>query len=452
MGVIAPWYLKAPQFDLYALFHEARFPFGECSRRIGKTTTGLVYVLEKLRANKEWVWRWCEPWKYQAREVVMPEMDRLQATCPEEFKFKFYKTDSFYEGPNGSRLYLRGVNEDRGESARGSFSHGITCDEYGFWKDPDYIVNEVLMPQTLSTNGQIIKLSTPPRDLGHKYYEERERAAREKRFIQKIIWEFEGHLYTKEQIQDICEAVGGANSPAWRREFLCEPVSDPDALVIPEFTDDNIVEDDYPMPDFCDVYVGGDSGADDNTFILFAWYDFVKNEVVCDIELVTRGETTASIISKWKRTEKELWNLKQPVKRVYDANLQLIYDIIGDHGLSVSPPRKDQKLAAIHELRVEVQARRFKFKRRCANAIRQFKVGMWKDDRHLDFERSEGLGHLDGIDAAIYLNRAIDRSRNPVPRNFGFNLENSFIPHQAPEYSKNEESLRSVFRPKRGKR
>lgn len=449
-GVIAGWYLELPQLDIFELLKRERFPFVECSRRGGKTTTTLVYVLEALRKNPEWIWRWCEPWKYQAREIVIPEMEILQRSCPQNLKFKFYHTDSFYEAPNGSRLYLRGVNDDKGESARGAFAHGITADEYGSWKDPDYIINEVLLPQTLSTNGKIIKTSTPPRDLDHPYYDERERAGRENRFIQKTIWDFEGHLYTRQQIEDICQAQGGKDSPGWQREFLCNPVADPETLVMPEFSDLNIVEDNYPQPDFCDLYTAGDSGADDNTAILFGWYDFTRNEVVIDSEYITRGSTTSQIIKDAKAIEERLWPGLKPHKRVYDADKQLLYDIIGDHGWSVMPPRKEDRIAAIHELRVEVQSAKFKVKRRCSNLIRQMQVGMWKDHRHLDFQRSDGLGHLDAIAAAIYFNRAVDRSRNPYPKGFGFDPQNSFIPRYEAPLSESESNLRSLLRPKRG--
>jgi len=449
-GIVGAWYLKEPQLDIYFLLHKERFPFVECARRGGKTTTTLVHVLEVLRKNPGWIWRWCVPWKYQAREIIMPEMAILQRECPDNFKFKFYHTDSFYEAPNGSRLYLRGVNDDKGESARGAFAHGITADEYGSWRDPEYIVNEVLLPQTLSTNGQIIKTSTPPRDLDHKYYDERERASRENRFIQKTIWDFEGHLYTRQQITDICEAQGGPECTAWKREFLCQPVADPETLVMPEFSDENIVDDTYPQPSHCDLYVAGDSGADDNTAILFGWYDFAKNEVVIDTEYVTRGTTTANIVRDAKVIEKRIWEGLKPHKRVYDADKQLLYDIIGDHEWSVMPPRKEDRIAAIHELRVEVQANKFKVKRRCANLIRQMQVGMWKDDRHLDFQRSDGLGHLDAIAAAIYFNRAVDRTRNPFPKGYGHDQSTSFMPRYGQNLSENEVNLRNLLRPKRG--
>jgi hypothetical protein len=116
-------------------------------------------------------------------------------------------------------------------------------------------------------------------------------------------------------------------------------------------------------------------------------------------------------------------------------------------GLSEVEPQKDDKIAAIHELRVEVGARRFKVKANCTNLIRQMKVGMWRDEKHTDFQRSEGLGHLDGVAAAIYFNRSIDRKLNPWPHNYGFHRESHFITQQrvsvAPDSS--EAAIAAVF-------
>lgn len=447
IGMIGPWYLKDYQMAGYELMIRERFPFLEFSRRIGKTTTGLVRAQEKCRQKEGTIWRWCEPWKYQAREIVMPEMDRMQDSCPTKYKFKYYKTDSFYELPsNGSRMYLRGLNEDRGESARGSFADGITIDEKGSIKDLHYVQNEVLYPQLLSTNGQLVSLSTPPRDLGHLYYDEKARAMRENRFIQLPIWASLDQLYSKKQIEDMCAAVGGETTPGWRREFLCEPVSDPDALVIPEWSDEeNILDDDHPRPDWFTPYVAGDSGIDDNTAILFGYYDFAKNEVVIEEELVINGRTTTEIVARAKEIEKALWK-SEPHKRTYDADKQLVFDIFVDLKWRVQMPQKQDKTAAIHELRVEVGARRFKVKRRCTQTCRQMKVGMWKDEKHLDFQRSEGLGHLDAVAAAIYFNRSIDRKLNPMPQNYGYNRDTQILnPSRAVRPDKTEEALNAIL-------
>jgi hypothetical protein len=418
--------LRPSQLDVYELLEREKFPFVEAARRFGKTTSILAFVFEKLLQNPGWICRWCFPNKNQAREVLGSEIVKFQKYAPKSKLFKYQTTDSVYIGPGGAKLYIRGVNEDRGDSARGPASNIIVCDEYGFWNEPDYIVREALFPQLENQPGQwLIKASTPPRNLGHRYYIEREEAARKGRFIQKIIYDNEA--LSKEELQIIIEESGGVDSPAFKRERLCEPVSDPDMLIVPEWTDENVAPDDYPRPEFYTPYVGGDSGADDNTVVLFGYYDFDKNELVVEDELVLNGSTTSFIVSHAKRIEAELWDDRRPKRRVYDAPKQLIYDIFVDHKWPVEMPPKDDKIAAIHKLRTEVRAKRFKVKAKCTTTIRQMKVGMWKDERHTDFERTEGLGHLDAIAAAIYLNRIIDRKLNPIPANQGLSKETHFI-------------------------
>lgn len=447
-GVIAPWYLRQSQLDVYELLMAQKFPFIEAARRFGKTNSILAFVLEKLRQNAGWICRWCFPNKNQAREVLGAEIVKIQKYCPESLKFKYQTTDSVYIGPQGSKLYIRGVNEDRGDSARGPASNIIVCDEYGFWNEPDYIVREALFPQLENQPGQwLIKASTPPRNLGHRYYTEREEAIRKGRFIQKIIYDNEA--LSKEELAIIIEESGGVDSPAFRRERLCEPVSDPELLIIPEWSpSENIVGDDYPRPEFYSPYVGGDSGADDNTAVLFGYYDFLKNEIVVEAEYVTAGRTTSEIVEHSKTIEAKLWQDKTPNKRVYDAPKQLIFDIFIDHKWPVQMPQKDDKIAAIHDLRVEVGQRRFKVKENCKHLCRQLKVGMWSNEKHTDFERTEGLGHLDAIAAAIYLNRCVDRRLNPIPANLGL----SKFTHHIPNASQNSEdaALRQAFRVRKG--
>lgn len=469
MGLVAVWYLRASQLEFYKLLLREKNAFAECSRRWGKTTTILAFVLEQLKANPGWICRWCFPFKNQAYEVLLAEMSKIQQWAPESDRFIYTVSGSVFTHANGSKLYIRGVNEDRGESARGAAANIIVCDEYGFWVEPDYVVKEVLSPQLLGQEGQwLIKVSTPPRDLGHRYYEERKIAIAKGRFIQKTIYDNES--LSQEELDKIIEEAGGIDSPSFRREYLCEPVSDPKSLIVPEFSDtENVVDDDYPRPEFFDSYVGGDSGADDNTVLLFGYYDFLKDETIIEDEIVLNGATSAVIIALAKIKELSLWNFEPAVdyeglaKRVlssgensesenaisevtkifgvatkkaylrsYDASKQLIYDIRGDHKYPVQMPNKADKHAAIHELRVEVGRRKFKFKRKCTNSIWQMKVGMWRDDKHTDFQRSEGLGHLDAIAAAIYFNRAINKNRNPWPANYGLHKETHLITNQSP--------------------
>lgn len=449
VGIFAPWYLRDSQIDIYELLVNCQEPFIEASRRFGKTTSIAVFVHELLNENPGWIWRWCAPDQKQARQIVKPIFSQIQNMTPEEKRAKWLTTDSHYRYPNGSLLYLVGVNQDKGESARGPAANGITLDEYGFWVEAEYIAKSILFPQLQNQAGQyFIKASTPPPDLDHVYYKEKQIAIRKGKFIQKLIWDNEA--LSKTELDKIIEEAGGVDSVTFRREYLCEEVSDPTKLVIPEWSEtENVVDDDYPYPEFYDTYVSIDSGADDNTACLFAYYDFHKNEVVVDREFFDNGKTTKQIIDECKKIETD--NNYSPHKRVYDGDKQLVYDVIGDHKYKVQLPLKQDKIASIHELRAEVGARRFKVKRRCSNLVYQMKVGMWSNDKHLDFQRSDTLGHLDGVASAMYLQRSVDRTRNPYPSNYGFNYQTHLInqPGSSP-LGQNAKALKSAFFPKRG--
>lgn len=445
-GIIAPWYLKPFQLEPYDVIRKNRFPFIEQSRRTGKTNEVLCFVLEQLIKNPGWICRWCEPWKYQAREIVMPEIEGIQRFARPEDRFVFKNTDSYYVHPNGSRLYLRGVNEDKGESARGPKAHIVVADEYGSWKNAKYIVNHIFVPQVLSTRGPIIRLSTPPADLGHKYYEDKEAAIRDGRYAKRIIWDALGELYDRLQIQDIMDEVGGEESEAWKREFLCMEIGDQDKLVLPEFTEmmGKITVPDIRRPSHFDCYVGGDSGYDDNTFALFGYYDFTRDVVVIEREYVNNRKTTNEHIQAWKEIEKELWghpddqNHPKVYKRVLDADKQKIYDIMVDEHYTVNRPHKAHKMASINSLRERIRRGGIEIHESCTNLLRQMRVGMWKDEQKKDFQRTEGLGHLDGIAALMYFNRSVNIHRNPFPPNHGLSRQTHFVPAEKREEARTE--------------
>lgn len=452
IGIIAPFYLRRSQLDIYELLTKEKRPFIEASRRFGKTTSIITFVFEQLIRNPGWICRWCEPQKDQARKIVMPIIDNLQSGIPANLQAEWTVTDSVYKFPNGSMLFLLGVNEDKGKSARGPASNIVVLDEYGFWSEAKYVSRSILFPQLQNQEGQwFIKASTPPPDLGHIYYKEKEEAIRKERFIQKLIYDNEA--ITDQEMNEIIEETGGIHTPDFRREYLCEPISNPEMLIVPEWNDEeNIVDDDYPRPQWPVFYVSGDSGADDNSALIFGYYDFEKDEEIIEDEIVTNGKTTKDLIEMAKQKENDLWALIKPYRRSYDAPKQLIFDLFGTYDYPVVMAKKDDKHAAIHRFRVRVGMRKFKVKKRCKNLIRQLKVGMWKDEKKQDFQRSGDLGHLDAIAAAIYFSRIIDRSFNPVPLNYGVNHYTHLItPSSVGSGDKNEDALKSIFGSQRGR-
>jgi len=441
LGVIAPWYLYDHQLSVYEFVRSVHDPFFEATRRFGKTTTFLVKMQEDSRQQQGRVVRWCEPWKEQARNIVMPEMELIQASCPSKLRAKFYRTDSFYEFPTtGSRLYLLGVNEDKGEQARGSFAHEIVADELGSWTDPEYILNEVLRPQLLTTRGSLPQMSTPPDNLDHYWYRAKEKALIEGRFIQRTIDDVK-HISDPEKERFI-ESMGGRQSTAVRRELYCEPVADPEKVVIPEY-DPAIhdLDDDAPRPQHFDAYVGIDLGFADCTALLFGYYDFLNATLVIEDEWVGNGKNSKEITNGARLIEERLWGTKacdcqrqdtfcgthgiQPYLRIADNDLQQLYDMQTLCKYSVFPTRKDDKHSAINALRLRFKDGKIKIKKRCVVLRHQLKTGMW-NERKTDLVRTE-KGHLDCIPALVYLNRNVNLSRNPYPQNVGISVYSHLV-------------------------
>lgn len=425
LGLVGPWYLRPSQLDIYSLLCTHRNPFIEASRRFGKTTSILAYVLEQLRANPGWVCRWVLPEKDQARTIVKPEIEKMQELCPEELKFKWQTTDSVFNGPGGSKIFLYGIDKDAGKKIRGQFAHIVVCDEYGFWSKPD-IIKSVIRPTLLTTRGQLIIASTPSEDLAHPYYLMKGRAMHQGRFIQKTIHDNES--LTPEEIATEMEEQGGAESETWQREYLCKAIPNKRLQVVPEYDEDrHDLPDDTPKPEHYDCYVFGDSGFDDNNALLFAYVDWLKQELVIEDEIVCNGVTSEKLITDAKAKEAQLWTEKRgqqfytrkPKLRLLDATKQALFDIAQLYDYSVVIPDKQDKDANYRQVRVAFSNLRIRIKKRCVNLRYQLKVGHWKDERHTDFKRdklNKKLGHLDAIAALFYGWRAIDWNSNPYPQ------------------------------------
>ncbi len=461
-GYVSPWYLKPKQRSVVDFVRVIEDPFFEASRRFGKTTSILIFVIEEA-LRQPIIVRWCEPWKNQCREIVQTEIDQIQGKIPKAQRFEWHQTDSYYEHKNGSRIYLRGVNEDRGESARGTKAHVIVCDELGSWREPTYVINEVLMPQLLTTKGKLVRTGTPPRNLVHVYYAMKEEAVTEKRFIQRLIHDQE--LVPLDVVERFVKAMGGWDSPAVRRELLCEKTSDPNFQIIPEWKDHYIQ--DIPTDEFQPYYqklMGLDIGVRDNTVCLFGHYDFKRAAVIISDEYVINGpQMTTEVVAEGIRSKcLTQWGLKWDITRegasarykmvqpnkhfwlraVSDIDLLLVQDLSKIHGLYFEPTDKGSLEEMVNEVRIWVGAGRVLVHPRCQNTIDCLRYGLWDDDRK-KWERSDRLGHFDALAALMYLIRNIDSRTNPIPSDFGKPHVDSWFNEE--EKTKQRDKLKNLF-------
>lgn len=348
------------------------------------------------------------------RDIVAEIMPFLLEDCPAHLKPEYKVNMSSWVFPNGSRIQMAGVDNKRHDALRGGSSVACIVDEAAFIDELKYTVQSVLLPTTTTTNGKIVLISTPPESPDHDFVKYIEEAQYKGAYLKKTIYDYfvdmqkagkEPKRITQEAIQGFIEEYGGEQSTTFQREYLCEIVTETELAIFPEATEEQMkkmIVKDYPRPPYYDPYVAMDIGFKDLTVVLFAYYDFRNDKIVIDDELVMSGPsmTTELLAKAIKDKEELLW--KDPLtkekikvyKRVSDNNLIVINDMQREHGLIFLPTAKDDKLAAINSVRMNLAAQRYVIHERCQTLIRHMKNGKWNKSK-TNFARSPENGHYD---------------------------------------------------------
>jgi len=396
-----------------------------CGRGWGKTWFFLCLAMEYAIKHPNSRIVYATQTRESARQIIIPTYKMLTLGVPENVKPQWKTQGHSIDFSNGSSIVVEGADDDHGNKLRGAFAHLAICDELGFWSHADYVVNHILLPQCQRVAGRMYLTSTTPESLGHEFYKFVIESKSKDTYYRKTI--YDNPRLTSEQVDEYAKQCGGYDSTMFKREYLCEDVVETSRSVIPEFSRNNhIVNDILSLkdknsdsilslntifrPEYYDNYTAMDLGLVDNTHVLFSYYDFENATVVIEDELCINYKTTDEIAKLIK--EKESNYNKPPKIRVCDNDLQQITDLSITHKLTFVPAQKYDKEAAINKVRNMFAQNRIKIHERCHNLIHQLIVGIW-NNRRTDYERLAGAGHLDGIDALVYLCRTIDYQHNP---------------------------------------
>ena len=452
------WKLNLSQKIMYDSFFSTKGKtcVFTASRRFGKSYTLLVIATEFALKNPNCVVKFVFPEKKMAKSVIRPLMRQIIKDCPKEIIPEYSTQDEAWIFKNGSEIQLAGADLGGADSLRGSNAFLSIIDEAGFCDDLDYIVQSILLPSMATTGGKLLMASTPPISNDHPFVHYALRSQSHKTFT---IWD--NVMIPEEEKLMLREEAGGEDAPSWRREYLCHFVTDATRAVIPEFVEvkKNIIISKYDRPQFYHTYESLDFGwARDNSVILFAYYDFDKQKLIVEAEWLALGTeaTSEKMAQAIKNTEQELWTslitgeINEPKKRVADTDYRVLFDLASKHQLSVIPTAKYDKDSALSDLRTKIRNEKILISDKCVNLIKQLEFGIWNKNR-TSYQRSEALGHLDAVDALLYLVRNVDWSANPYPKGFGLgSRENTFIP--ATYYEKNQSQaakwLKKVFKVK----
>jgi uncharacterized protein YneF (UPF0154 family) len=448
------WKLDKNQLGIRQFIHEKdnTYPIViSASRRLGKSYTLLVISMEECLRNPNYMVNYVAPTSAMLRNILFPMIEEILQDCPQKLRPLVSVNQNSIKFKNGSEIKLAGTDNKRADKLRGRASHLCIVDEAGFCNDLQYVVDSILSPTTLTTNGKTVLISTPPISMDHPYIGFTKKAEFTDRFMLRTI--YDNPRLTEKQIQIQADQVGGRDSNQFRREFMCELIQSVDDVVIPEFNKElqkSIVRD-TPLPAFYDAYVGMDIGGKDFTGLVFAYYDFQEAKIVILDELLLKGSITSDEIAlKTKIKEADNFRLpghgsKAPFLRVSDNNnVILLQDLQSKHGLYFMPTAKDDRIAAINNLRLMIKDKMLIISPKCKNLIFQLENATWRKSSKDSFSRSSTHGHWDLLSALIYLCRNIQLSKNPTPSTEpGFN---QFRSNTYDNSSQFETGLKQIFK------
>lgn len=407
-----------------------------CARRFGKSFTVLLYCFEQCIKNPGYIVRYAAPTEKQLRKIILPNAKQILKDCPDDLRPVWNNQDSMFRFPNGSEVHLAGTDKDNVEKLRGQGADLVICDEAGSMADLRYVALDVLLPQTLETDGRMVLISTPPITTAHEFYKMSQEAKMDDSYLVQTI--HDNTWLTPERKLRYIKASGGIESTTWRREYLCQFVVDEKRAVCPEFdaAAELAIVRAVPLPSHFFPLVSMDLGYHpDPSHALYGYYDFMQAALVILDESYMPRFRTDQIAAEVKLKEKSVFADREVYLRKTDVDHRLIADMAAQHQLYFSATAKDDKEAQVNMLRRWVNDRKIIIHPRCKHLIHQLSTTIWNDARD-EFVRTDE-GHGDGVDALLYMLRNAPVGRNPFPPEM-YDVFTQFIPEGLDQRQLNE--------------
>jgi hypothetical protein len=412
------WKLRPYQKNIYKAIrnHQGLKYVVNAARRIGKSYLTEIMAIEDALASQNAIVRLIAPSIKMLKNITLPLFRHITEDAPWDVRPVWKASESkFFLPITNSEILLSGANNGHEDDARGTSCNSAYIDEAGFVDNLTYLVEDVLIPQLLTTKGKLILMSTAPRSPSHDFAGYANKAEQEGNYSRHTIYEagFDERLLAMFRTE-----AGGENSTTWKREYLCQFVVDENYAIIPEWKDHFIQEPDRDRYfDFYHRYVAVDIGVRDFTAVLFGYYDFKRTTLFVEDEVVMNGPSmTTDLLAKAIRAkETELWGDRKVMCRIGDNNnLLLLQDLSLMHNLPIAPTAKDMLEAMVNHTRLYVNAGRVIVSPKCKHLIGCLRNGIWNENRR-EFARSSVYGHFDGLAALIYMIRNVDVHTNPIP-------------------------------------
>jgi hypothetical protein len=473
---ILEWKLRPVQKTMRAIFIAASklITVFNCSRRLGKTFTVCLLVLEHCLTVPGAQVRFACATRTNLKKIVLPIFRRILLDCPDRMRPLWKASENMYVFPNGpdakkpyeggAEIHLEGCDNGHAENLRGTAATMCVVTEAGSIKDLKYLVDDILMPQLLTSieagiDAKLVMDSTPPRTPAHAFRHYCLKAEESGCYAE---FDIEKSGYSKATIEKFIAEAGGRNSTTCQREYFCKFVVDLDSAIVPEWQPTYVGkgDTDSQLYGFWHKYEGMDTGFRDFTAILFAHYNWREARLYIEDELTIHGPTmtTKLIADSVRPVERRLWGNPDPntlppavYRRIADNNDPIVLqDLSVTHNLNFAPTDKESLHAMVNKVREWVGAGRLRVSPKCKMLLGCLKYGVWDDKRKM-FERVDDYRHFDHLAALVYLIRNIDEITNPIPPGFGVDRANTLF-RQGSGLSKVGQALKDAFTARLGRK
>lgn len=439
------WLLHAGQMRLEEAFAKAGKLFvTEDSRQLGKTVWAAKKCIEVGIKYPGSQIRFATAFETDLRELVLPAFEFILSTCPEDIRPPFREAKSSWTLWTGSRIKLVGMDR-KPQGLRGNKLALVIYDEAGFMSRLKQTYQNVVIPtMTHVPHGRVVMMSSSPEDPDHEFCEFADEAAENGSYLKLTI--LDNPLLTQKDHDRIAKDMGGRESDAYQREYMCVRLVDPTRAIVPDFEEArHVVESPVPAPRaWYHNYEGLDSGVQHLTGGLLAYYDFLRAKVVIEDEFTLRGAevTTRRIsecfrdlevkhgwITRGGKNQKGdyLYSDDKVYRRISDNNnLILLQDMASEFGLYFDPTSKDELPAMVNKVRNWFKSNRIEVNPRCQLLIGCLKAAIWNEKRD-KFAESRLHGHFDLLAALMYLIRNVDEHTNPIPASWQIDFSNQIL-------------------------
>lgn len=418
---------------------------GECARQFGKTIFEAILALEKAFSTPKAKVKIGTAFHTDLIEFLIPAFDIVMEDCPQDIRPVFKVQGSKYVLPhNQSEIKLVGLDR-KPNGLRGTVIDLIILSEAGFISNLHYLFKSVIIPATTHRpDCRVVMLSTPPETPAHEFLDYVQKAELEGGYIKLSI--YQNPLINEATIERLKREAGGELSTTWRREYLCEHITDANLAIVPEWEDkyvEDVPRDEYYG--FYHKYDAMDLGVKDHTACIFGYYEFLKARLVIEDEYVINGPELTTLVLKTDIQDKErnLWGGDARVySRISDNNNPLLLqDLSYLHKIHFTPTDKGSLEEMVNTLKMMVRSGSIIVNSRCKQLIGCLKYGVW-DKNRAKFSRSQVYGHYDALAALIYLVRNLNKSTNPIPPDFQLKQDDQILF----TFKRESESIRSLKR------